>query len=87
TWEDQLQDTILLLSQIAPDATLRMILRKPPDERTVNDLDIIYEELIHVKALSHLSSLVKRELASVLLFEAYPYHNTIGNSKRKLFLY
>lgn len=29
TWEDQLKDTILLLSQIAPDATLRMILRKP----------------------------------------------------------
>lgn len=94
SWEDQLQDTILLLSQIAPDATLRMILRKlwvfkwflfnyylfnqklRPEERTVNDLDIIYEELIHVKALSHLSSLVKRELASVLLFEAYPYQNT-----------
>ncbi|RNA01574.1 Rap guanine nucleotide exchange factor 4 [Brachionus plicatilis] len=57
-----------------------MILRKPPDERTVNDLDIIYEELIHVKALSHLSSLVKRELASVLLFEAYPYHNTIDTN-------
>ncbi len=27
--EEQLQDTILLLSQIGPDATLRMILRKP----------------------------------------------------------
>lgn len=29
TWEDQLQETIILLSQIAPDAALRMILRKP----------------------------------------------------------
>jgi Rap guanine nucleotide exchange factor 4 len=28
-WEDQLQDTIILLAQLAPDATLRMILRKP----------------------------------------------------------
>lgn len=45
----------------------------------VNDLEIIYEELVHVKALSHLSSLVKRELAAVLLFEIYPYQNTISN--------
>lgn len=28
-WEDHLQDTIILLAQIGPDATLRMILRKP----------------------------------------------------------
>ena len=44
-----------------------------PHERTVNDLDFIYEELVHVKALSNLSSVVKRELSSVLLFEAHPY--------------
>lgn len=28
-WEDQIQDTISLLTQIGPDAYLRMILRKP----------------------------------------------------------
>jgi Rap guanine nucleotide exchange factor 4 len=39
----------------------------------VNDLDSIYEELVHVKALSNLSSVVKKELAAVLLFEAHPY--------------
>jgi Rap guanine nucleotide exchange factor 4 len=39
-------------------------------------LDVIYEELVHVKALSHLSSLVKKELAAVLLFEAHPYSDT-----------
>lgn len=44
----------------------------------VNDLDIIYEELVHVKALSHLSSLVKKELAAALLFEAHPFKNTIS---------
>jgi Rap guanine nucleotide exchange factor 4 len=59
SWEDQLQDTILLLAQIGSDATLRMILRTPPQERTVNDLEIIYEDLVHVKALSHLSSVIK----------------------------
>ena len=39
-----------------------------PHERTVEDLEIIYEELLHIKALSHLSTMVKRELASVLVF-------------------
>ena len=48
-----------------------------PHERTIDDLEIIYDELLHVKALSHLSSLVKRELASVLIFEAHPFKNEI----------
>lgn len=29
-----------------------------PGQRTVDDLEIIYEELIHIKALSHLSTTV-----------------------------
>lgn len=29
TWESQLNDILMLLAQIGPDATLRMILRKP----------------------------------------------------------
>uniref|UniRef100_A0A669BGN5 Rap guanine nucleotide exchange factor 4 n=1 Tax=Oreochromis niloticus TaxID=8128 RepID=A0A669BGN5_ORENI len=56
--QEELQDTLLLLSQIGPDAHLRMILRKPPSERTADDLEIIYEELLHIKALSHLSTTV-----------------------------
>lgn len=69
--EDELPDILNLLSQIGPDAMLRMILRKPPNERTPEDLEIIYEELLHIKALSHLSTMVKRELASVLVFESH----------------
>ncbi|KAF3824370.1 hypothetical protein GH733_008655 [Mirounga leonina] len=42
-----------------------------PGQRTVDDLEIIYEELIHIKALSHLSTTVKRELAGVLIFESH----------------
>uniref|UniRef100_A0A8C4IWL1 Rap guanine nucleotide exchange factor 4a n=1 Tax=Dicentrarchus labrax TaxID=13489 RepID=A0A8C4IWL1_DICLA len=56
--QEELQDTLLLLSQIGPDAHMRMILRKHPSERTADDLEIIYEELLHIKALSHLSTTV-----------------------------
>ncbi|CAF1204041.1 unnamed protein product [Adineta steineri] len=75
--EEQLTDVILTLTQVGPDAMLRMILRKLPHERTIDDLEIIYDELLHVKALSHLSSLVKRELAGVLIFEANPFKGEV----------
>ncbi|XP_052422208.1 rap guanine nucleotide exchange factor 4 isoform X3 [Carassius gibelio] len=75
--DEELQDTLLLLSQIGPDAHLRMILRKQPGQRTVDDLEIIYEELLHIKALSHLSTTVKRELAAVLIFESHAKAGTV----------
>ncbi|XP_058665885.1 rap guanine nucleotide exchange factor 4 isoform X3 [Ammospiza caudacuta] len=75
--DEELQDTMLLLSQIGPDAHMRMILRKLPGQRTVDDLEFIYEELLHIKALSHLSTTVKRELAGVLIFESHPKAGTV----------
>ncbi|XP_040417280.1 rap guanine nucleotide exchange factor 4 isoform X2 [Cygnus olor] len=75
--DEELQDTMLFLSQIGPDAHMRMILRKPPGQRTIDDLEIIYEELLHIKALSHLSTTVKRELAGVLIFESHPKAGTV----------
>ncbi|XP_015231751.1 PREDICTED: rap guanine nucleotide exchange factor 4-like isoform X1 [Cyprinodon variegatus] len=75
--EGELQDTLLFLSQIGPDALMRMILRKPPSERSPDDLEIIYEELLHIKALSHLSTTVKRELAGVLIFESHERAGTV----------
>ncbi|KAL0963843.1 hypothetical protein UPYG_G00314300 [Umbra pygmaea] len=75
--EEELQDTLLLLSQIGPDAHMRMILRKQPGQRTDDDLEIIYEELLHIKALSHLSITVKRELAGVLIFESHAKGGTV----------
>ncbi|KAM9380656.1 rap guanine nucleotide exchange factor 4 isoform 4-T4 [Phaethornis superciliosus] len=75
--DEELQDTMLLLSQIGPDAHMRMLLRKPPGQRNVDDLEIIYEELLHIKALSHLSTTVKRELAGVLIFESHPKAGTV----------
>jgi Rap guanine nucleotide exchange factor 4 len=53
----------------------------------MDDLEIIYDELLHVKALSHLSSLVKRELASVLIFEAHPFKGELcKNDKTSFFI-
>ncbi|XP_075685588.1 rap guanine nucleotide exchange factor 4 isoform X6 [Rhinoderma darwinii] len=75
--EEDLQDTLLILSQTGPDAHMRMILRKPPGQRTADDLEIIFEELIHIKALSHLSTTVKRELAGFLIFESHPKAGTV----------
>ncbi|CAJ1079397.1 rap guanine nucleotide exchange factor 4 isoform X2 [Xyrichtys novacula] len=75
--QEELPDTLLLLSQIGPDAHMRMILRKHPSERTADDLEIIYEELLHIKALSHLSTTVKRELAGVLIFESHAKAGTV----------
>jgi len=41
-------------------------------ERTPEDLELIFEELSEQKALAHLPNSVKRELASVVVFEAHP---------------
>ncbi|XP_052057862.1 rap guanine nucleotide exchange factor 4-like [Mytilus californianus] len=75
--EEELQDILLTLAQIGPDAMMRMILRKLPHDRTCEDLEIIYEELLHIKALSHLSTMVKKELASVLIFESHEKAGTV----------
>ncbi|KAI2663255.1 Rap guanine nucleotide exchange factor 4 [Labeo rohita] len=65
--EEELQETLLFLSQIGPDAHMRMILRKPPGQRTAEDLEIIYDELLHIKALSHLSNTVRPPLQPLCL--------------------
>ncbi|XP_055726519.1 rap guanine nucleotide exchange factor 4 isoform X2 [Salvelinus fontinalis] len=75
--DEELQDTLLLLSQVGPDAHMRMILRKHPEQRAADDLEIIYEELLHIKALSHLSTTVKKELAGVLIFESHAKAGTV----------
>ena len=51
-----------------------------PSERTAEEIEIIYEELLHIKALSHLSYMVKRELASVLVFESHAKAGTVRES-------
>uniref|UniRef100_A0A4W5JV60 Rap guanine nucleotide exchange factor 4 n=1 Tax=Hucho hucho TaxID=62062 RepID=A0A4W5JV60_9TELE len=65
--DEELQETLLLLSQIGPDAHMRMILRKQPGQRTTDDLEIIYEELLHIKALSHLSTTVSANSVTFII--------------------
>ncbi|VDM39722.1 unnamed protein product [Toxocara canis] len=68
---------VFFLSTIGPDALFRMILSKPSSERTAEELELVYEELLHVKALAHLSTMVKRELASVVFFEQHQHAGTV----------
>ncbi|XP_057667592.1 rap guanine nucleotide exchange factor 4 isoform X1 [Diorhabda carinulata] len=77
TAEEQIQDSLGILIHKGPDAVLRMILRKQSHERTAEDQETIYEELLHIRALAHLSNSVKRELASVIVFEAHPKAGTV----------
>ena len=73
--EDELQSLLDDLIRHGGDALLRMTLRKAPELRTEEDLDFIYNELLHIKALAHLSTMIKRELARVVLLES---HSNVG---------
>ncbi|XP_023579354.1 rap guanine nucleotide exchange factor 3 isoform X2 [Octodon degus] len=75
--EEELVEAMALLSQRGPDALLTVALRKPPGQRVEEELDLIFEELLHIKAVAHLSNSVKRELASVLLFEPHSKAGTV----------
>uniref|UniRef100_A0A3P8XD37 Rap guanine nucleotide exchange factor (GEF) 3 n=1 Tax=Esox lucius TaxID=8010 RepID=A0A3P8XD37_ESOLU len=75
--DDDLQEGLSLLLQMGPDALLTMILRKCPSQRSAEDLEVIYEELLHVKAVAHLSTSVRKELAAVLVFESHAKAGTV----------
>ncbi|XP_014749640.1 PREDICTED: rap guanine nucleotide exchange factor 3-like, partial [Sturnus vulgaris] len=68
---EELQEALGVLAQLGPDALLATALRKPPAQRTQDELELIFEELLHIKAVAHLSNSVKRELAAVLMFEGH----------------
>ncbi|XP_045143169.1 rap guanine nucleotide exchange factor 3 [Echinops telfairi] len=74
---EDLLEAVALLAQRGPDALLTMALRKPPGQRTDEELELIFEELLHIKAVAHLSNSVKRELAAVLLFEPHSKAGTV----------
>jgi hypothetical protein len=40
-------------------------------------LELVYEELLHIHALSHLSTSIKRELASIIVFESHAQAGTV----------
>ncbi|KAJ1159628.1 hypothetical protein NDU88_000134 [Pleurodeles waltl] len=76
-FEEELQECLAFLALLGPDALLTMILRKAPSQRSEEELEVIFEELLHIKAVSHLSNSVKRELAAVLVFESHAKAGTV----------
>lgn len=70
--EDDLEETVgicHICKKKVPESQTRatmfeliysLFLRCSPSERTAEDLEIIYEELLHIKALAHLSTTVSR---------------------------
>ncbi|XP_039969265.1 rap guanine nucleotide exchange factor 4 [Bactrocera neohumeralis] len=74
---EYVRESLSTLFQRGPDAILRMILRKPSHERTPEELELIFEELLHITALSHLSTSIKRELSSIIVFESHAEAGTI----------
>ncbi|XP_068265888.1 rap guanine nucleotide exchange factor 3 isoform X3 [Nyctibius grandis] len=74
---EELLEALAFLAQLGPDALLTMALRKPPAQRTEDELELIFEELLHIKAVAHLSNSVKRELAAVLMFESHQRAGTV----------
>ena len=54
-----------------PEDLLRLALEKPPSERTPDDLADILDEMNHLKAFSHLSTSVRKELCGVFGFTVY----------------
>uniref|UniRef100_A0A915JQM4 Uncharacterized protein n=1 Tax=Romanomermis culicivorax TaxID=13658 RepID=A0A915JQM4_ROMCU len=74
------QDFVVALGfllHVGTDALFRMILRKSPKERTPEEIDVVFDEMLNIKAFTNLSTLVKRELASVMMFEQYQNAGTI----------
>uniref|UniRef100_A0A8C9FM51 Rap guanine nucleotide exchange factor 3 n=1 Tax=Pavo cristatus TaxID=9049 RepID=A0A8C9FM51_PAVCR len=55
---EELLEAVSFLAQLGPDALLTMALRKPPAQRTEDELELIFEELLHIKAVAHLSNSV-----------------------------
>ncbi|KAL7051611.1 hypothetical protein ACKWTF_004528 [Chironomus riparius] len=74
---DHIKEGLTQLLHRGPDATLRLILRKPSHERTPEELELVFEELLHIPALSHLSTSIKRELASIIVFESHAQAGTV----------
>ncbi|VDP10447.1 unnamed protein product [Soboliphyme baturini] len=77
TTEQEINDAVVYLSLVGPDAVFRMILSKAPSDRTSEEIDIVFEELLSIKAFSHLSTMVKRELAAVMMFEHHQNAGTV----------
>ncbi|XP_053204374.1 rap guanine nucleotide exchange factor 4-like isoform X2 [Panonychus citri] len=66
-----------ILDSLAPEANFRLIGSKRASDRTPEEVDFVYDELMHIKALSHLGNSVRKELASVIAYEKHSRKGTV----------
>lgn len=74
---NQLDDIFDILEQCAPESLTYAAFMKKPLDRTEDDILIIFEEIMHVKAFSQMSHAIKRELAGCIAYESY--HGKAGH--------
>ncbi|CAH8617056.1 unnamed protein product [Heterobilharzia americana] len=75
--EDGYQALIDRLYRLAPEALFRKILQKLPSERTEQELDYVYQELLLVPALASFSMSVRQELCKCLRYEVHQYASNV----------
>ena len=66
-----------VVAKLTPDACFRLILSKRPNERSCDEIDMVFEELQHLKALGHLTNTVKKQLSACVQSEHHPKQNTV----------
>ncbi|CAI2347462.1 unnamed protein product [Caenorhabditis sp. 36 PRJEB53466] len=74
---EDLSKAVSLLSTVAPETLFLMIISKPGFERSPEELEVVYEEITFIKALSHLSTMVKRQLANFVKMEQFVHAGSI----------
>ncbi|XP_065898969.1 rap guanine nucleotide exchange factor 4-like isoform X3 [Dysidea avara] len=66
-----LEDSFEMWASLAPEALVSASLTKSPDQRTEEDIDFIYEEMVNIKAFSHFSQTVKSELSKCIIIDEF----------------
>uniref|UniRef100_H2Z6D1 Rap guanine nucleotide exchange factor 4 n=1 Tax=Ciona savignyi TaxID=51511 RepID=H2Z6D1_CIOSA len=75
--EEELVSALADLKRKSPDAMFRSALRKLPEHRTATELEMIYDEILHINALKELSNEIKKQLTKVIQFE---FHQQVGTT-------
>lgn len=67
----------ILIKSIS-ECNLRSVFKKAPKDRTSEDITLIFDEMMTIKALSDLNHAMKRELARVICYEHHSKKGEIG---------
>lgn len=67
----------ILIKSIS-ECNLRSVFKKDPKERTGEEINLIFDEMMTIKSLSDLNNAMKRELARVICYEHHSKQGEIG---------